>query len=468
MGLLDNTTHREYYQGSNFGNYQFTSLDDIVSNFIVSYVGEDKIISKIKRADVAFHAQRALQEFSFDTFKSCKTQEIEVPAALTMPLPHDYVNYVKLTWSDASGVEHIIYPTSKTSNPQKIQQDDDGNYFFGPVIGDNLIVNSSFDDGLLAPWFKTQGIQYAADGTAVNVGNALGNKVLRFNQPDQNIGGETEVLCVWQEIDVTGLEEVVISATKTASTYATTTRLSLSSTYQSVWNNTQVGGAGADPGDLGSVEWVINEGGSKSATIDVTNQTAVWVLIQNIPDGTSTGWAAQDDIDTVSVKSNTVFDNIQTAENSTTWDNYKTKKSAESNINDYQDYQNDNYWPNQGERYGLDPQHAQVNGSYYIDCKAGKIHFSSNISGKTVILEYISDSLGTDGEMQVHKFAEEAMYKWIAYGILSVRPNIPEYVVQRYKKERFAETRKAKLRLSNIKLEEITQIFRGRSKQIKH
>ena len=70
--------------------------------------------------------------------------------------------------------------------------------------------------------------------------------------------------------------------------------------------------------------------------------------------------------------------------------------------------------------------------------------------------------------MQVHKFAEEAIYKWIAYGILSVRPNIPEYVVQRYKKERFAETRKAKLRLSNIKLEEITQIFRGRSKQIKH
>ena len=34
--------------------------------------------------------------------------------------------------------------------------------------------------------------------------------------------------------------------------------------------------------------------------------------------------------------------------------------------------------------------------------------------------------------------------------------------------EKFAETRKAKLRLSNIKLEEITQILRGKSKQIKH
>ena len=70
--------------------------------------------------------------------------------------------------------------------------------------------------------------------------------------------------------------------------------------------------------------------------------------------------------------------------------------------------------------------------------------------------------------MQVHKFAEEAMYKWIAHAILSTRANVQEYVVQRFKKERFAAIRTAKLRLSNIKLEEITQILRGKSKQIKH
>ena len=39
------------------------------------------------------------------------------------------------------------------------------------------------------------------------------------------------------------------------------------------------------------------------------------------------------------------------------------------------------------------------------------------------------------------------------------------YVAQ---KEKFAATRKAKLRLSNIKLEEITQVLRGKSKWIKH
>ena len=70
--------------------------------------------------------------------------------------------------------------------------------------------------------------------------------------------------------------------------------------------------------------------------------------------------------------------------------------------------------------------------------------------------------------MQVHKLAEEAMYKSIVYAVLSTKANIPEYIVQRFKKERFAEVRKAKLRLSNIKLEEITQILRGKSKWIKH
>jgi hypothetical protein len=120
-----------------------------------------------------------------------------------------------------------------------------------------------------------------------------------------------------------------------------------------------------------------------------------------------------------------------------------------------------------GSRYGLDPQQAHANGSYFIDQRLGKIHFSSNIAGKTVILDYISDSLGTDGEMQVHKFAEEAMYKHMIHAIASTS-SWGQQLVPRLTKEKFAAVRKAKLRLSNIKMEEITQILRGKSKQIKH
>jgi len=291
MGLITQTGQQYYSTASPtpFGDYQFTSLEHIINQFIIAYVGEDKIIPKVKRTDVAFHAQRALQELSFDTFKSTKSQEIVLPSSLTMKLPQDYVNYVKFTWSDSAGIEHIIYPAAKTSNPLQVQQNAAGDYLY--------------------------------DSTALDTDNT-----------------------------------------------STT-----SANYQA-----------ATPSDLDD--------------------------------------SASDEI----------------------------------------------YAALAGQRYGIDPQYSQVNGSFFIDELTGLVHFSSNISGKTVIIKYISDSLGTDAEMKVHKFAEEAMYKWIAHAILSTKANVQEYIVQRFKKERFAETRKAKLRLSNIKLEEITQILRGKSKQIKH
>ena len=54
--------------------------------------------------------------------------------------------------------------------------------------------------------------------------------------------------------------------------------------------------------------------------------------------------------------------------------------------------------------------------------------------------------------------------KYISDGIA----NVPEYIVARFKKERFAAIRTAKLRLSNLKSEELTHIMRGKSKWIKH
>ena len=283
-----------------FGNYQFISLEDIINNFMIAYVGEGKVINKVHRTDVQFHAMRAIQEMSFDTFKSTKAQEIEVPATLTMPLPHDYVNYVKLVMKDSTGIEHTLHPISKSSNPFNPKQNSDGSYNFDPD-----------DDGVF----------------------------------EENV--DTDL----------------------------------------------------------------------------------------IPEHQSDTWAG--------------YKSYNPAENRTT-------------------YEEDTYWPALGERYGLNPQYAQTNGSFYIDELKGLIHFSSNLSGSTITLKYISDGLGTDEEMIVHKFAEEAMYKWIVCGIASTKVGVPEYAIQRYKREKKMATRNAKLRLSNLKIEELTQILRGKSKWIKH
>ena len=145
MGLLDNQTQVQYYDSGNFGTYHFVSLNDIITNFIIAYVGESKIIPKVKRTDIAFHAQRAIQELSFDTFKSIKSQEIVLPPSSTMILPQDYVNYTEICWVDGNGIERPLYPTRHSSNPYpSLYQNEDGDFIIDPVAtvtqGSNVIV----------------------------------------------------------------------------------------------------------------------------------------------------------------------------------------------------------------------------------------------------------------------------------------------------------------------------------------
>ena len=453
MGLLDDTTQQEYYNGDNHGNYQFTSLDDIISQFQIAYVGEDKIISKVKRADIAFHAQRAMQELSFDTFKSCKSQEITVPASLQMILPQDYVNYTKISWVDSAGIKHLMYPTSKTSNPKKYQIDDNDEFLFsaegGVISSGNLVTNGNFHGGS-GGWVLNE-INFSTGSgggpqtivTSVAAGSEGDPVTGYFYGFDGNAIGAYAVPQYWgirqDNVPIVSGEEYKI--TYTLSGYTS-----------------------------GSWLWhIVDENGDSTAT---TERTANGTYTETITASTGTLNYTANSVffrNNSSTDGNVIIDDISIVrvgdENeNTTWTNYSSATPSENQ----DDYQDDTYWPMDGERYGLDPQHAQANGSFYIDCNAGLIHFSSNLSGQTVVLHYLSDSLGTDEEMQVHKFAEEAMYKHMAYAILSTKMNVPEYIINRFKKEKFATTRKAKLRLSNIKLEELTQILRGKSKQIKH
>lgn len=274
-----------------YGTYQNIKLKDIVTNFMISYVGDGKLLKNVSRTDVLFHAQRGIQELSYDTLQSYKSQEIEVPPSLAMTLPHDYVNYVKLSWVNDDGHEYILFPIRKSSNPVAILQDSDFSYLFD-------------DNGKLLQANKSETLKKYQDNTT-------------------------------------------------------------------------------DESNIKKSDWY---------TVDLDNM---------------------------------------------------------------------------GGRYGLDPALAQDNGGFLIDQVQGKIHFTGNLTDKIVTLKYVSDGLNIDDDSLVHKFAEEAIYKYIAYAILSTKINIPEYIVNRYRRERRAAVRNAKLRLSNLKSEELTQIMRGKTKHIK-
>ena len=115
-------------QWDNHDTYSTITINDIISNFQVAYVGAGKLIPSVKRTDLMFHAKRGLQEFSYDTLKSTKSQELTIPANLSLLIPQDYVNYVSFFRIDGLGVQRPIYPTNLLhQSPQQVPvQDADG------------------------------------------------------------------------------------------------------------------------------------------------------------------------------------------------------------------------------------------------------------------------------------------------------------------------------------------------------
>jgi len=133
-----------------------------------------------------------------------------------------------------------------------------------------------------------------------------------------------------------------------------------------------------------------------------------------------------------------------------------------------------------GTRFGLETDTANANPTFRIDKKGGVINFSSEVAGKKVILEYVSDGMETvvgvdgsgdptftEGKIRVHKFFEKFLYDWIAWNIVESRFGIQEYIVTRYRKKKSASLRNAKLRLSGMHPSRLLMNMRGQDKLIK-
>ena len=120
-------------------------------------------------------------------------------------------------------------------------------------------------------------------------------------------------------------------------------------------------------------------------------------------------------------------------------------------------------------RFGLNTETANINPTFSINKKGGVINFTSGMSGKLVVLEYVSDGLesGDDSSVSVNKFFEEFIYAYIKYAILNSRYGTQEYIVNRARKDKSSLLRNAKLRLSNIHPGRLLMNMRGQNKLIK-
>lgn len=86
-----------YTDPSNYGSYQYVSLQDIVNNFLLMYSGNHSLVNNEERYKILFHAKRAIQELNYDAFKEIKILELSVCDNLRYVLPSDYVNWVRIS-----------------------------------------------------------------------------------------------------------------------------------------------------------------------------------------------------------------------------------------------------------------------------------------------------------------------------------------------------------------------------------
>lgn len=81
----------------NWGSYQYVTLADIVNNFMMIHVGNHSLLNHVPRHKVIFHAKRAVQEMNYDAFKEVRAKVIPVDELVAVPLPSDYVNWIRVS-----------------------------------------------------------------------------------------------------------------------------------------------------------------------------------------------------------------------------------------------------------------------------------------------------------------------------------------------------------------------------------
>ncbi len=141
---------RKYYtndgvnpEDSNWGSYQYVSLEDIVKNFQLMYAGNHGLVNNVNRFKILFHAKRGIQELNYDAFKEIKNLELTVYDDLRFVLPSDYVNWVKLYLFQGNTLRELTENIQVQSAVSFIQSS--SSTFTYDADNNATIVNSTLD-----------------------------------------------------------------------------------------------------------------------------------------------------------------------------------------------------------------------------------------------------------------------------------------------------------------------------------
>ena len=168
---------RKYYtndgvnpEDSNWGSYQYVSLEDVVKNFQLMYAGNHGLVNNVNRFKILFHAKRGIQELNYDAFKEIKNLELTVYDDLRFVLPSDYVNWVKLYLFQGNTLRELTENIQVQSAVSFIQSS--SSTFTYDADNNATIVSSTLDtsrtDGSLNSIYLNQNNEADANGNCID------------------------------------------------------------------------------------------------------------------------------------------------------------------------------------------------------------------------------------------------------------------------------------------------------------
>jgi hypothetical protein len=118
-----------------------------------------------------------------------------------------------------------------------------------------------------------------------------------------------------------------------------------------------------------------------------------------------------------------------------------------------------------GINYKIDPT-RNANGTFHIDTRQGRIHFSSDNAARVILLEYVSDGLeySNESDIKVTKLAEESLYNFVNYFLMFPLSGIPLYEKNEAKKAWSSSYKNAKIALMNIKISDVMLCLNAKRK----
>lgn len=167
------TDYQYYYnegndpQNTNHGSYQYTSLEDIVKNFMQNYTGNNSLIRNEPRHKIIFHAKQAIKELNMDAMKEIKIMEIDVNDELSLVMPHDYVNWVRISLYE-NGVLYPLQQNKSTAWSNAYLKDNNDQILFdedGYVL---LAERSQLEEDRINNTHKTGYLGNSISGTVKN------------------------------------------------------------------------------------------------------------------------------------------------------------------------------------------------------------------------------------------------------------------------------------------------------------